>query len=78
LEKVGRRASREDIRRFAQQLATLWGDPKAVLAPHGHSAGRKRLIVAQRIEAIRTVRRPEERTRRAPGILKLFDSKVIA
>jgi putative membrane-bound dehydrogenase-like protein len=64
---------REDIRRFSQQLATLWGDPKAVLALMGVVLDEK-ADVAKRIEAIRTVRQLKSDQARA-GILTLFNAK---
>ena len=64
---------REDVRRFGQQLATLWGDPKAVLALMGVVLDEK-AEVSKRIEAIRTVRQLKSDQARA-GILKLFEAK---
>jgi putative membrane-bound dehydrogenase-like protein len=64
---------REDVRRFGQQLATLWGDPKAVLALMGVVLDEK-ADVTKRIEAIRTVRQLKSDQARA-GILKLFEAK---
>ena len=65
---------REDVRRFGQQLATLWGDPKAVLALMGVVLDEK-AEVSKRIEAIRTVRQLKSDQARA-GILNIVRHEI--
>lgn len=65
---------REDVRKFAQQLATLWGDPNAIGALIGTALTDSAALDA-RIKAVQTVRKLKNDQARG-GIAKLLDSKT--
>ncbi|RYD33009.1 MAG: c-type cytochrome, partial [Verrucomicrobiaceae bacterium] len=64
----------DSVRQLAGRLATLWGDPNAVAALMGTALDPK-TDTAQRIEAIKTVRRLKSDAARA-GILQLLGTKT--
>ena len=65
---------REDVRKFSQQLATLWGDPNAIGALIGTALTESTPLDA-RIKAVQTVRKLKNDQARG-GIAKLLDSKT--
>lgn len=65
---------REDVRRYSQQLATLWGDSNAIAAVMG-AALSETAPLADRIAAIQTVRKLKDDKARS-GIAKLLEAKT--
>jgi len=65
---------RDDVRGWAQKLATLWGDANAIAALMGMAAS-EASSVEDRISAIQTVRKLKDDKARA-GIAALLDSKM--
>ena len=65
---------RDDVRGFAQKLATLWGDANAIAALMG-TALSEAATLEDRISAIQTVRKLKDDKARA-GIATLLDSKT--
>ncbi|MES2709291.1 MAG: PVC-type heme-binding CxxCH protein [Verrucomicrobiota bacterium] len=69
-----RESRSEKVRSLAGRLATLWGDPNAIAALMG-TALDPQADTAQRMEAIKTVRRLKSDAARA-GILKLLGTRT--